>query len=102
MLLAASIATALRFAFASRSCRDPAGDIVLGCAAALSVAALHSRFEWILVTYASQYMLAINLGVIAGLVRARAENRRTVAKPAAPASAASLVGGDRGSAAPGV
>ena len=69
-----SIATALHFAFSDR--RDPVGDIVLGCAVALIVAVAHGRYEWVFVTYQAQYVAAISLGLIGGLVRERRNRSR--------------------------
>lgn len=93
-LLVVSIASALRFAFSDR--RDPAGDIVLGCAVALIVAAAHSHYEWVFITYQAQYVAAISLGVIGGLVRERrnrAKPRRN-ARPRSPTPAMAEYSGD--------
>lgn len=68
-LFAAAIMTGLRFAFTRR--RDPAGEIVLGWTAALIAVAAHNLYEWVLILYPTQYLLAIALGVIAGLARER-------------------------------
>ena len=68
-LFAAAIATGLRFAFTDR--RDAAGEVVLGYTVALIAVAAHNLFEWILLLYQAQYMFAIAIGVIAGLVRQR-------------------------------
>lgn len=74
LLFAVSIFTALRFAFGDR--KDPSGDIVLGCAAALIAVAAHNFYEWVFVTYQAQYMVAITLGIVAGLVRERRMHAR--------------------------
>ncbi|MFN3620497.1 MAG: O-antigen ligase family protein [Sphingorhabdus sp.] len=55
------------FAFSNR--RDARADVVLGASVAVLAAALHSFYEWIFVTYQVQYVFAISLGVISGLVR---------------------------------
>jgi O-antigen ligase len=68
-LLGAVIWTGWRFAFRQRS--DPRGDIALGSTIALVVMAIHSKYEWITVTYQVQYVIAISIGIIGGLVRAR-------------------------------
>ena len=67
LLFGWSITSGLTFAYRYR--RDPRGDVVLGASVAILVAALHSGYEWIFVTYQAQYMFAISLGMIAGLIR---------------------------------
>ena len=47
------------------------GDVALGSTAALITAAAHSLYEWIFVTYQAQYVFAIALGVLAGLIKQR-------------------------------
>lgn len=73
-LFAATIATGLRFAFVNR--RDPAGELALGCSVAFIAAAAHNLYEWIIVQYQAQYMIAITLGIIGGLVRDRKRVRQ--------------------------
>lgn len=68
-LLSWSIVCGLRFAFANR--RDPRGDVVLGATVAIMVCAVHGFYEWIFVTYQAQYVFAIALGIIAGMIRQR-------------------------------
>jgi hypothetical protein len=48
---------------------DPRGDVLLGLGCALLVVYIHSFEEWILVVFESQYLLAIVLGLVAGLTR---------------------------------
>jgi O-antigen ligase len=55
--------------FAFRYRHDPRGDVVLGASVAILVAAIHSFYEWIFVTSQVQYVFAISLGIIAGLIR---------------------------------
>lgn len=62
-------ATLRGFAFAFGNRRDPRGDVVLGSSIAIVVAAFHSIYEWIFVTSQVQYVFAISLGVIAGIIR---------------------------------
>ena len=59
------------FQFAFTKTRDPRGDVVLGATVAVLVSAIHSLYEWIFVIANLQYMLAISLGIIAGMVRQR-------------------------------
>lgn len=73
-MFAAIILAGLRFAFRYRP--DPRGDIVLGCTTAVIITALHNLYEWVFVTYQAQYVFAISVGLIAGLTRARALERR--------------------------
>jgi O-antigen ligase len=68
-LFATAIITGMRFAFTNR--REIEGEVVLGCTIALITVAIHSFFEWILVLYQTQYLMAISLGVVAGLDRQR-------------------------------
>lgn len=63
-----------RFAFQDR--RDPRGEVVLGCAVTITVMAVHIQYEWIWVLYQAQYAFAIMIGIIAGMMRARAIERR--------------------------
>lgn len=55
------------FAFGNR--RDPRAEIVLGATVAVLAAGLHSLYEWIFVTYQVQYVFAISLGIVAGIIR---------------------------------
>jgi O-antigen ligase len=83
-LFAAAIYAGLRFAFQNK--RDPRGDIVLGFTVALIATAVHNQYEWVWVTYQAQCTFAISLGVISGMMRARAleereRRRKTKAQP---------------------
>jgi hypothetical protein len=48
---------------------DPRGDLLLGLGCALLVVYIHSYEEWIFVVFDSQYLLAIVMGLIAGLTQ---------------------------------
>jgi O-antigen ligase len=62
------------FAFSNR--RDARADLVLGASVAVLAAALHSYYEWIFVTYQVQYVFAISLGIIAGMIRQVKKEKR--------------------------
>ncbi len=49
--------------------RDLRGDLLLAFGVSLSVAYVHSCFEWILITYPAQYMLYMVFGMVAGLTQ---------------------------------
>jgi O-antigen ligase len=49
--------------------KDPRGDLLLGLGVALFTAYLHAAFEWVFLLNLTQYMLAIEFGMIAGLAR---------------------------------
>jgi O-antigen ligase len=74
-LLSVSIAKGLSFAFRNR--RDYRGEIVLGATLAVMVTATHSFYEWVFVSYQAQYVFAIALGIIAGMIRQRRRERVT-------------------------
>jgi O-antigen ligase len=74
LFLGACIVAGWKFAFGNRS--DPRGDIVLGSTIALVMMAIHSKYEWITVTYHVQYVIAISVGIISGLIRVRVLERR--------------------------
>jgi len=48
---------------------DPRGDLLLGLGCALLVVYIHSFEEWILLVFESQYLLAIVMGLVAGLTQ---------------------------------
>ena len=50
-----------------RSRRDQRGDLLLGFGVALLTVYIHSLFEWVLISDLSQYLLAIEIGMVAGL-----------------------------------
>jgi O-antigen ligase len=64
----------MRFVFQDR--RDPRGDVVLGCTVAIIVCGVHIFYEWIWVKYELQYLFGISIGIIGGMMRARASEKR--------------------------
>jgi O-antigen ligase len=70
----AVIVAGWRFSFQNK--RDPRGDVVLGCTVTIMMMAIHIQYEWIWVLYQQQYTFAIALGIIGGMTRARALERR--------------------------
>jgi hypothetical protein len=48
---------------------DQRGDLLLGIGVALLTVYVHSLFEWIFITFESQYMLAVELGMMVGVAR---------------------------------
>jgi O-antigen ligase len=52
-----------------RKRRDPRGDLLLGFGVAVLVAYLHAAFEWVFVLDLTQYMLALEFGMISGLAQ---------------------------------
>jgi O-antigen ligase len=71
VLFVSAVTRGLLFVFKHR--RDPRGDFVLGATMAIAATALHGLYEWVFVTYQAQYVFAIALGIIAGVIR---ESRR--------------------------
>lgn len=66
-LLAAPILVAFRAA--SRNRKDARGELLLGLGFSLAVMAVHSLYEWVFVTFQTQYMFAILSGLIVGIAR---------------------------------
>ncbi|MEH6757961.1 MAG: O-antigen ligase family protein [Parasphingorhabdus sp.] len=66
-LIGWAIMRGLAFSFAHR--RDPRGDLVLGAVVAIAVTAAHGFYEWVFLLYHAQYLFAISLGIIAGVIR---------------------------------
>ncbi len=73
-LFGVTILSGLVFAFQDR--RDPRGDVVLGSTVAVAAVAAHNFYEWVFVTYQAQYVFAISVGIIAGMIRARKLEKR--------------------------
>jgi O-antigen ligase len=69
LVLIVPIFMALRFAWQNR--KDPRGDIALGYGVTFIIFALHSFYEWIMLTWIIQYMSGIALGLLAGLIMQR-------------------------------
>ena len=81
-LLATAISGGIVYAFRHRD--SPDGMFVLGCAVALLTMALHAMYEWIIVYYNVQCLMAIALGgVAAGLSRKGAAVTAKVHAPTA-------------------
>jgi hypothetical protein len=59
------LATALRYGFGGR--REANRDLLLGLAVTLIIVYIHSREEWVLISYTMQSLLAINFGLVAAL-----------------------------------
>ena len=55
------------FRYAWRRPTDQRAQILLGLGVAVAAAALHSMYEWIMTSSTAQYLLAVDLGLIAGL-----------------------------------
>jgi len=55
--------------FAIRNRRDPKANLLIGIVGAIVAVILHSFYEWMLVTHQTQYVLAVALGMAAGLIR---------------------------------
>lgn len=83
LLLALAIKTAFQTAWRYRN--DRRGELSLGLGVALLVVAIHSKFEWAALVFSVQYLLACNLGLIAGLANQLARDARR--KPIQRASA---------------
>lgn len=56
---------AFRCGWRNRS--DRRGDLLLGFGVSLLIVYIHSYFEWIAITFSAQYMLALSVGLVAGL-----------------------------------
>lgn len=84
MLLLWPILRGIAFAFRNRS--DPRGEIVLGASVAIMVLAVHGLYEWVFVTFYAQYVFAISLGMIAGIIRQ--VEREKMARKRAPRQSA--------------
>jgi O-antigen ligase len=67
LLLLSPMIAALRCSWRER--KDPSGDILLGIGVALLITYIHAAFEFVFLLDQTQYMLAIEFGMIAGLGR---------------------------------
>lgn len=56
-------------AFSFANCRDPREDLVFGAVVAIAVTAAYGFYGWVFMLYHAQYVFAISLGVIAGVIR---------------------------------
>lgn len=81
-LMVIPVFTVFRFAWSRRT--DTRGELALGLAVGLAMAAAHGLFEWIYVSQPILYLHAIGLGLAAGLIRQRRLEARQgrVAPPA--------------------
>ena len=79
------VARGVVFAFGNR--RDGRADIILGASVAVFAAGLHSFYEWIFVTSPVQYVFAISLGIIAGLMRQMTIEKRQAVRASAKRNA---------------
>ncbi len=76
LLILVPIVAAFKFAWSNRS--DPKGDLAVGIGVTLIIFALHSFYEWVMVTWVIQYLLAIIIGILAGLIMQRKAAKRAV------------------------
>ena len=60
-----------------RNRRDKRGDLLLGLGVGLLTVYLHSFYEWVLITFESQYLFAASAGMVAGLAQQLGYWRRT-------------------------
>lgn len=74
LLILVPIIAALKFAWSNRG--DPKGDLALGIGVTLVIFGLHSFYEWVMLTWVIQYMLAIVMGILAGLIMQRKTAKR--------------------------
>ncbi|MEP4727545.1 O-antigen ligase family protein [Parasphingorhabdus sp.] len=74
LLISVPIIAAFRFAWSNRG--DPRGDMAVGIGVTLIIFALHSFYEWVMLTWVIQYMLAIATGMLAGLITHRKITKR--------------------------
>jgi O-antigen ligase len=79
-ILLAPLVVALRTAWRYKN--DPRGDLLVGLGVAIIAVSAHSFFEWVIVTYTIQWLLAINMGLIAGV--AYSVRRSAASKKRAP------------------
>jgi O-antigen ligase len=74
-----------------RTRNDMRGDLLLGLGFALLMVYIHSYFEWIFISFAPQYMFALDAGLVAGLATQLGYWRSSPARHAAGAGAAARV-----------
>jgi hypothetical protein len=67
LLLFVPAIRAVHFALAKR--QSPSGDLALGCAIALAANMIHNNYEFAVHTFSVQVLVAINLGIIAAILR---------------------------------
>jgi O-antigen ligase len=69
---------------------DIRGDLLLGLGLSLLIVYIHSYFEWIFITFAPQYMFALDAGMVAGLAMQLGYWRSSAVRPASVPVAAAL------------
>jgi|CXWL01.1.fsa_nt_gi O-antigen ligase len=69
------------FRGAGRNRKDGRGDLMLGLGVSLAIVAIHCFYEWVFVNEAVQYLFAIDVGVIVGLARQAAVQKRRIPRP---------------------
>lgn len=83
LMLLCPIVVAFRAAWRFR--RDPRGDLVLGLGVSLVVVAVHCFYEWVFVTFLSQYIFGIVAGLIVGVAQQlQSSTARAARRPAVP------------------
>jgi O-antigen ligase len=82
VLISRALWVAFRGSFRFR--KDARGDVLLGFGIALLISALHGLYEWVLVLAPLQYLIGINMGVIAGMALQIGYWERRHPKPARP------------------
>ena len=80
LLIGTAAISSLIHAFRAR--RTPEAEILIGIFGALCAITLHSFYEWMLVTHQAQYLLAVVLGLAAGLIQQLRAGARTGGKTA--------------------
>ena len=65
LMLMQPLVVAFRCGWNSRG--DTRGDLLLGLGMSLFIVYIHAYFEWIFITFTAQYMLALEIGMVAGL-----------------------------------
>ena len=73
---------------------DWRGEVALGSTVAVIAGAAHSLYEWIFVTYQAQYVFAIALGMLAGLIKQRSIEHLRTRLPASTGAAEAGSAGD--------
>ncbi len=69
------IITALRAGFRSRD--NASGELLLGLSVALIIVGIHSLYEWVLLIWETQIMVALAMALIGGTAHARIRSRST-------------------------
>ena len=73
-LLGSALVLAVKFTWSDR--RDPRGEITLGISVAIAVVCVHNLYEWIFITTDVEYLFAIGIGIVSGLIALRHRERR--------------------------